>query len=241
MKYSIIIPCYNEAENLEILLQKILPLCKKYEVEFVLVENGSKDSSKSLFENLPAMQNEHIVRVYVKKNRGYGYGLQQGLKVCTGDYVGWLHADMQVPIEEMVSFLDYLEKKEGKKKYFLKGIRKNRSMYDRFFTAGMSVYESVLFKTKLFDIGGIPVIFHRSLLDLVQDDAPCDFLIELYMYYLAKTNGYIIKRIPIEMVDRKYGSSSWSKGLSSKIQMSLSVLQGSIIIARRFSRERRDK
>lgn len=240
MKYSIVIPCYNEAENLKILLKSILPLCDKYDIEFVLVENGSKDESKSLFEKLPDMHNEHIVRVYVEQNRGYGYGLQQGMKVCTGDYVGWIHADLQIPIKGLVPFLNYLEKVNGKEKYFLKGIRKNRSIYDRFFTAEMGVYESILFKTKLYDIGGIPVFFHRSLLDFVQD-APYDFLIELYMYYLAKVNGYIIRRIPTKMVNRKYGSSSWSKGLSSKIKMSLSVLKGSIIIARQFSAEKKGK
>ena len=52
MKYSIVIPCYNESENLVDLVNAIKKIPKKYKVEFILVENGSLDNSKEIFEKL---------------------------------------------------------------------------------------------------------------------------------------------------------------------------------------------
>ena len=50
MKYSIILPCYNEAENLMDLVNIINKFPKKYKAEFILVENGSTDNSREIFE-----------------------------------------------------------------------------------------------------------------------------------------------------------------------------------------------
>ena len=49
MKYSIIIPCYNEKSNIEQLVKRVLPLCGQAPVEFILVENGSTDGSRETF------------------------------------------------------------------------------------------------------------------------------------------------------------------------------------------------
>ena len=134
MRCSIIIPCYNESGNLKELLRQVMILIDKYDVEIVLVENGSTDNSKHLFETLPEMQHERLTKVYVTKNRGYGYGLIQGLKSCKGEYVGWVHADMSVSIEEIAIFLEYIEKQDKEADCFLKGNRKNRNGFDLFFT-----------------------------------------------------------------------------------------------------------
>jgi glycosyltransferase involved in cell wall biosynthesis len=49
MKISIIIPCFNERNSLEDLISQITFLQKNYEVEFILIENGSIDDSKEFF------------------------------------------------------------------------------------------------------------------------------------------------------------------------------------------------
>lgn len=229
MKYSIVIPCYNESENLSFLIQSIIPLTEKFDIEYVLVENGSLDDSRTKFETLPEMSDEHIVKVYVDKNLGYGYGVQQGLKACSGEYVGWIHADMQFRPDELVPFLDYIEKNGVDKSLFMKGSRCNRSMLDRFFTAGMSVFETILFGTRLYDIGAIPVLFPKVLLERCPQ-IPYDFSIELYVYLQAKRNHYIIKRYDVQMERRVRGTSSWNKGVASKIKQSKRIMGDSIQI-----------
>ncbi len=229
MKYSIVIPCYNESENLE----NMVNVLKKFEkidiTEFILVENGSKDNSKEVFEKKLKLDNKHFKKVYVDINQGYGYGLQQGLKKATGDYVGWIHADLQVSPQELIPLIDYIETSNEKGKYFLKGRRKNRSLLDCFFTSSMTIFEFIIFGKRMNDIGAIPVLFNKELLKDLKK-APYDFSIELYTYYQAKKNKYKIKRFPVILEKRKKGVSSWDKGIKSKIKQSIVIMKDSIKI-----------
>ena len=110
MKYSIVIPCYNESENLENVVKILNNFERKNDTEFILVENGSTDKSRKVFEEKIKFDDKHLKKVYVDKNQGYGYGLQQGLKEATGKYIGWLHADLQVAPKELIPLMDYIEK-----------------------------------------------------------------------------------------------------------------------------------
>lgn len=228
MKYSIIIPCYNEGENVFFLVEELSRYSEKHDIEYILVENGSKDNSRELLEK--ACNGKRNFKIaYVDINQGYGYGLLSGLKVATGDYVGWLHADLQVAPKEMFAFISFLEKQQDDKKYFLKGKRKNRRLYDCFFTASMTFFELLVFQCYMYDIGAIPVLFHKDLLKSF-DKPPYDFSIELYSYYMAKKNNYVIRRKPVVLEKRKKGVSSWDKGLSSKIKQSIRIMKDSIKI-----------
>ena len=120
MKFSIIIPCYNEGSYLPMLIENIMPLLKDYELEYVLVENGSTDNSRKYFKNEIEGKYENIKIAYVDKNKGYGFGIQQGLKLSEGKYLGWIHADMQFMPSELKSFFDYVLTNDLNQNYFLK-------------------------------------------------------------------------------------------------------------------------
>lgn len=162
------------------------------------------------------------------KNQGYGYGIAQGLKNISGDYVGWLHADMQVSPDSMLEFIKLNELSKETKKFY-KGSRKNRKFIDNFFTFFMSVFSTLLFQTFLSDIGAIPVLFHRDLMNKL-DNIPYDFSIETYVYYIAKKENYKIIRLPIHMSEREKGISSWNNGIISKIKQSWRIIKALIKI-----------
>ncbi|MDL2254177.1 glycosyltransferase family 2 protein [Ruminococcaceae bacterium OttesenSCG-928-I18] len=229
MKYSIIIPCYNESDNISWLVERLRLICTKYDVEFLLVENGSVDNSRAVMEAEPLIDGQHIRAVYVEQNRGYGYGLLQGTANAEGDYVGWLHADLQVPVEALEEYFEFLETRSSDERFFLKGRRKNRSLFDRLFTFGQSAFNTMLFRQKLYDVGAIPVLFHRSLLNEFAR-APYDFSIELFVYHKALQNGYTVRRYPVDMQKRSRGKSSWNTGLRSKLRQSRRIFKDSIAI-----------
>ena len=233
MKYSVIIPCYNEEANLGNLISRISPLQKRYDLEYVLVENGSKDDSRRYFKENIENKYPNISVVYVDVNKGYGYGLQQGMKVAKGEYVGWIHADLQIAPEALVPFFDFLESRTDGGNVFLKGRRSNRGLFDVFFTVGQAVFDSLLFSARLSDIGAIPVLFSRHLLEeLSIDDMPNDFSIELYVYKEARLRNYFIKRFKVILEKRDKGSSSWNHGLKSKIRQSRVIFSDSLKIKR---------
>lgn len=227
MRYSVIIPCYNESENIPQMMKR-LKLEKAYEIEWILVDNGSTDNTYSmLYEN--CKDNSSFSIVHVDVNKGYGYGINKGLEAASGDYLGWIHADMQVSPRYILSFIGQIEKNSDCKHLFLKGKRKNRDWLERVFTALMSIYASIIFGTILQDIGAIPVFFHRDLL-MKASKIPYDFSIETYMYMIAKKEHYVIKRYPVYLERRKKGKSSWNKGVLSKFKQSWITAKDLILI-----------
>lgn len=228
MRYSIVIPCYNEEDNLPSLVSSLKLFIEERDIEIILVENGSRDNSYELMKGLVNDSNNiRITKVDV--NQGYGYGLCQGLKDTIGDYVGWIHADMQITLDEVRQFLDYIDHYNGNKRLFLKGTRHNRSLTDYFFTYGMTLFESAIFGRWLFDIGAIPVFFDRSLLSEF-NSAPKDFSIELFLYNEAKTHGFIVRRLPVHLMKREKGKSSWNTGMISRFRQSMRIIKASINI-----------
>ena len=229
MKFSIIIPCYNECANLPSLIDNILPLQNDYELEYILVENGSNDNSRDYFRNNIDGKYKNIKIVYLDINKGYGFGLKQGLKLSKGQYLGWLHSDMQVHPNDLRPIFDFALANNSNQKLFLKGRRFNRPLLDRFFTIGQSMFSSIIFLNKMWDIGATPVIFSKSLIDNF-DLMPDDFSIELFTYLIAKRKDFQIKRFDITINDRKNSISSWNNGLISKIKLSLILIKSSILI-----------
>lgn len=231
MKFSIIIPCFNERANIDNLIERIRPLQSGYNLEYILIENGSSDDSKLYFKNNIEGKFNNIKIVYVEKNRGYGYGLQQGLKVATGDYIGWIHADLQMAPEEILPIFDWLLRQPAGKEFFIKGRRTNRRLLDNIFTFLQSIVNSIMFRTYMYDIGAIPVLMHSSLINKDKiDEMPNDFSIELFVYKEAILKNYEIKRFLVTLQKRDAGVSSWNRGIKSKFKQSLRIFSDSIKI-----------
>ena len=94
MKLSLVIPCYNEAANLPLLLERYKALTARSDAEVILVDNGSTDNSPDVLAALlPSYPGCRSVRV--ERNQGYGYGILQGLRAAQGEILAWTHADMQ--------------------------------------------------------------------------------------------------------------------------------------------------
>ena len=69
MKFSVIIPCYNEGKNIHALLKRIIPLTERYDLEFILVENGSSDRSREIVCSEIDGKYTGVQTVYVPENK----------------------------------------------------------------------------------------------------------------------------------------------------------------------------
>ncbi|WP_394884849.1 glycosyltransferase family 2 protein [Clostridium butyricum] len=214
MKLSIIVPCYNEEKNIPLILERFNSVINREDIEVILVNNGSKDNSeKVIWKLLPRYKFAKTMLVDI--NQGYGYGILQGLKLASGEYIGWTHADMQTDPQDVITALEIIEKHENSKYLFVKGNRKNRPLFDQFFTSGMSLFESLYLGKSLYDINAQPNIFHRSFYES-WIDPPYDFSLDLYALYLARKNNFNVERFNVIFPERIHGESSWNSGFLSK-------------------------
>lgn len=221
--YSIIVPCYNEEKNIKKLVKVFKELKEEINnLEIILVNNGSEDNTK---EEIKKAIKEYpwIKAVNIKKNQGYGHGILTGLKVSSGEWKGWIHADLQISPKVFLNFIEIIESK-NRNNYFFKGLRKKRPIIDTVFTIGMSVFESLYLKTILWDINAQPTLLHKNLFEKLIDP-PLDFSFDLYTFYKAKKNNYKIVRIPVLQYDREEGNSSWNTGMSSRLKLIKRTIQ----------------
>lgn len=230
--YSIVIPCYNESENLENLVKALKKFPKRYDVEYILVENGSTDDSRKLFRSMKDIDGKRIKKVYVDENKGYGFGIISGLKKAKGDFVGWLHADLQYDPAVLAEFFDYIDR-AGTEKILMKGRRRNRHFVEYVFTFGMGVYDTLLFKKHMSNVMAMPVIFNREMLDCL-DKYPEDFTIDIFAYALAQKRGYEVAFLPVVLKDRVGGKSSWNTGFSSRVKQSFKMVRGSKMVKKQL-------
>lgn len=212
MKLSVVIPCYNEEENIPLILDRFGKLIKRPDIEVILVNNGSTDGSAQVLKEL-LPKYPFAKTTLVEVNQGYGYGILQGLKECSGEYIGWTHADMQTDPKDILKALHIIEK--VKEPVFVKGNRKGRPFFDVFFTMGMSLFETCYLRKALYDINAQPNLFPRTFYE-EWENPPYDFSLDLYALYMAKVKKLKVIRFPVLFPERIYGESKWNTGLAAK-------------------------
>ena len=95
-KLSIIIPCYNEKDTIEIIVRKVIQSLNNYKFlnyEIVIVDDCSDDGTIEVLKNL--RQNDKIFTHFHEKNLGKGSAIQTALKHLTGDIIIIQDADLE--------------------------------------------------------------------------------------------------------------------------------------------------
>ena len=211
---QIVIPCFNEADGLSNLIDECLEVIRlsKGELGFILVNNGSKDSSNSIFEEINGkFPNIRIVELL--ENQGYGGGILAGLSESSASIIGWTHADLQTPL---IDCLRAVKEIEGDVT-FVKGQRTGRSISDQIFSSGMGIFESLLLQSRLAEINAQPTVFARNFLEKWANP-PSDFSLDLYALVMAVRSELQIRRITVDFLPREFGHSKWNMGIKSRIR-----------------------
>jgi cellulose synthase/poly-beta-1,6-N-acetylglucosamine synthase-like glycosyltransferase len=93
-KISLIIPCYNEAENIERTLNSIISLnYPKDKLEVLVIDDGSKDNTFSVAEKFAKSHKEINIKVYRKENGGKHTALNFGIERSVFPFIGTIDAD----------------------------------------------------------------------------------------------------------------------------------------------------
>ena len=116
MKIDIVIPIYNEQQNLPALFERLQAVCEElhdFEWRIIYVNDGSSDNSLEIMLN-QRQQNPMFSIVDLSRNFGHQAAITAGLSCATGDAVILMDGDLQDPpelIPELVSLL--AERRKG--------------------------------------------------------------------------------------------------------------------------------
>ena len=79
------------------------------------MNNGSTDNTKSQILNIIKKNNRKniLIKLVDLKNKGYGGGIYEGLKLASGKYIGWSHADLQTPLSDYYKIYKLIKNQKG--------------------------------------------------------------------------------------------------------------------------------
>lgn len=106
LRYSIVIPAYNEASRLDTTLHRVLAYIANqgWNAEIIIVNDGSRDNTAEIVRGY-AERNPNLRLLENPGNRGKGYSVRHGILNAMGDVVFFSDADLSSPIEQAPKLL----------------------------------------------------------------------------------------------------------------------------------------
>lgn len=215
MIYSIILPTYNERENLPIifyLIDKYLNEAK-LEYEVVIVDDNSPDGTLAVAQSIQASYGKKCVSIVSREGKlGLGTAYAAGLKVAKGDRIILMDADLSHHpkfIPQMVKVMDEkrVEIVTGTR-YLPGGGVANWDLKRKVVSKGANILADFLLNPGVSDLTGSFRVYERSALENVLQRVTCKgYAFQMEIIVLARKAGYRIAEVPITFVDRLYGES----------------------------------
>lgn len=160
-KISIVIPLFNEEENIEKLHAEIVQVCREnhYIFEIVFVDDGSTDGT---FERAKALFPLKIIRL--RKNFGQTAAFDAGIKSASCNYIITMDGDCQNDPNDIPLLIKTLEQNNLD---IVSGWRKNRkdSVTKRFISRGAHIFRRFLLKDHIHDSGCSLKIYKKACFD----------------------------------------------------------------------------
>ena len=208
MKLSLVVPCYNEAENViafQTATMEAFADCG-YDYEIVFVDDGSKDATLHQLRKIYEKQACPVKVVSFSRNFGKEAAIYAGMKQASGEYISLIDADLQQRpeiVRDMVKILDEESEYDVVAAYQdRRGEGKVLSFFKRCFYSIINKLSDVDLKSDASDFR----TFRRSV---------ADSIIKLGEYHRFSKGifawvGYSTKFIPYTACERQSGETKWS-------------------------------
>src|SRR3974390_1312168 len=217
-KYSIVVPFHNEEDNVTVLYARLKQVMEQVgdSFELVLVEDGSRDRTYKLLEEIAAVDSRVLV-VKLRRNFGQTSALAAGFDNASGEFILAMDGDLQHDPNEIPNFLEKLE--EGYD--VVSGWRKERidNFWLRRFPSRIANWlMAKLSGVDIHDFGTTFKAYRREILEQV----PLYGELHRFIPALASWHGATICEVPIKNVNRERGASHY--GISRTFRVFFDLL-----------------
>ena len=206
MKLSVIIPCHNEEENVYKMYKTCSDELKNIDYELIFVNDGSKDQTFLSIKKAYDEDNNHVKGINFSRNFGKEAAIYAGLVNSKGEYTAIIDGDLQQHPKYLVTMLEYLDKNKDTDQvamYIRK--RKNeglKSALSSKFYKMINKISDIKFKGNASDFR----MFRKNVKNAVLDMSE----VNRFSKGIFSWVGFNTHYMPYEVLDRKYGKSSFN-------------------------------
>jgi len=221
---SIVVPLYNEEENVELLYQSLhnLLLQSEYRYEIIFVDDGSRDRTFAKLEQI-VMANPCVQVIKFRSNFGQSAATDAGFELARGEMIIVMDGDLQNDPHDIPKLLAKME--EGYD--LVSGWRKNRK--DKYLIRKLPSFIAnklicSVTKVQLHDTGCALKVYRKDVVKNI------NLYGELHRFLpaLAKIEGAKIAEVPVKHHIRRFGKSKY--GLSRTFRVLMDLLSLSLFI-----------
>ena len=209
MLLSVIVPCYNEEENVPYFYEELMKLTpffeeKKLDLELIYVDDGSKDGTVSEVKKLNE-KDDRVKLVSFSRNFGKEAAIYAGFSKSKGDYVVMMDADLQDPPSLLPKMFRYIE--EGYDSVATRRVsRKGEPVIRSFFARLFYKLINKISKTDIVDGARDYRLMTRQVVDAIL----CIGEYNRFSKGIFGWVGFNTKWVEYENVERTKGETKWS-------------------------------
>ena len=228
-KVSVVIPTYNESDNIEKLIPEIISIFKENGIkgEIIVVDDNSSDGTGIIAEKL-AKKFENVGVLHRTGKLGIGSACADGIKKSRGDVVITIDADFSHPPKAIPLLLN--EIKKGNEivigsRYVQGGEIRGWGFYRKITSRGANFLARLFLGLKIRDMTTYFRAYTKQALNKIDMEKIMfnGYFFSIEIIYKAEKKGIKIKEIPVLFIDRKSGKSKL--GIKDKLEFLSSLLK----------------
>jgi dolichol-phosphate mannosyltransferase len=217
MTTSIVIPTYNEKENLPLIIQSLFDL-KIPALKILVVDDNSPDGTGDVADQLKEKYHEALEVLHREGKQGLGTAYLAGFKYCLdqgADRIVQMDADFSHNPEKVIELLDGLQDKDlvlGSRYVVGGGLDERWAAWRKGLSSFGNIYARIILGVPILDVtGGFRAWKRDTLLGIPLERVRSQgYAFQVEMAYITHLCGYSIKEIPIYFADRTRGDSKMS-------------------------------
>lgn len=206
-KLSLIVPCFNEQEALPIFYKEVIKVLKelKQDYELIFVDDGSSDNTLDEMKKL-ASKDKNVIYLSFSRNFGKESAMYAGLCNASGDYIGFIDADLQHPPVLIKEMLEALKGNQYDCAAARRTDRKGDSKIRTFFARNFYKVINMISDARMVDGAGDFRIMKKEMAEAIISMSEYNRFSKGIFSWV----GFNTYWIDYENVDRVAGKTSWS-------------------------------
>lgn len=216
----VIIPTYNEKENIERMIHKVFSLSKVFHL--LIVDDGSPDGTADIVKEL---QHQYPDKLHIEERKGklglgtaYIHGFKWALARNYG-YIYEMDADFSHNPDDLIRLYNACATEGADvsigSRYCKGGKVENWPFMRWLMSYFASVYVRMILWIGIKDTTAGFICYKRKVLETIQLDKIefIGYAFQIEMKYTARRHGFKLKEVPITFIDRQFGTSKMSMGI----------------------------